>query len=1131
MAILALAFWPIRAHAQDLVRDFATQPILVLDTGGHHAAVRRLIFSGDESRLLSAGDDKVVHVWNVAADPPALDRTIRPPIWRGRAGAIYDMALSPPDPQNRQILAIGGLGVVRGEIGLFHYPGAADLPQGDRRGTLDAGGIGADGRESVGHVSTVKCLAFDPSGDFLASGSIDTTVRLWDARRKTHLAVLNAPGQGQINTLAFTPDGRRLVTGGSDGTTRIWRVDARPPQLLASVPPIVLRQNDPAGLAINVLAVSPDGRWLVIGREDGALYRYSLNAANPAANPVKLPTHPLQGAVEGLAFSPDGRLATSIIHRGLAAWGDRPTVDCDIELRRMPDGAVTEQVATSNNLVYALAFSPRGRYLAFAGGDRQGIVLKDLRAPSRPAIEVAGQGASLWDVGFADDAAGLAVAFSYAHPGAEPPATYWGFSLRDRAPTSFARNQVERALAAYDGWTVRPVSPLQLDVVRAGRVAFRVELTDLDRRWWSFSFVPPGPKHDRPVLAVACDRGVAIYRLDDGVLTRFLDGHTGAVYCVAPSRDGKWLATGSSDQTILLWSTAGCDTIAPLGAEFERRGQTLAIKSVTPRGHAEISGLQAGDVIESIYVRARKQEAEAFLKSVAAIAPNTGIEFEVSRPPAAERLRFGTTKRDRPVLSLFVGRDREWVLWMPRGYYDTSVAGDSTLLGWQINRTTPERPLPTDFFPIRTHERALRQPRSAPGNLIDRLLDTGDEAVVLGEQPRDQAPEIVKDRPPPQLTAQVGAGGAAIREADGPAIDVGGPLPERIAMAPGRVVVDWKIVPGPAQAAGQIELRVDGQTIRPSERLAIDAAAGVATVSQPLDLDPGTYRLTALARDETGIERAHHLTAEVVGPSRPKPERLKVLAIAPTFSGPLPQIPFAQKDAEDLAPFFARHLVASSGGPFGAVDFRVKDLLGREATSERSMAGIDAIAGGSVERGDMAVVLIESHVLRFDGKTQIAVADSQGVPPAPALSAETVAQKLGSIVRSGCKVVVVLDGVHEGPVGRAWDPDVVEWIRTLRNEHDVITIVASTRRPSRDYRPANHRVLAQAVFESTRAARPRSSDGLRVLTLADFRKAVLDGVVRLTQGRGEAACYIPEGITAGLPFLDAAPRVARRPGD
>ena len=73
------------APAQDQVREFK-EPILVVETDGHHAPVRSLIWRNEFS-LISGGHDKVVRFWDFR-DNPRQVRTLRPMLWRGLAGTI-----------------------------------------------------------------------------------------------------------------------------------------------------------------------------------------------------------------------------------------------------------------------------------------------------------------------------------------------------------------------------------------------------------------------------------------------------------------------------------------------------------------------------------------------------------------------------------------------------------------------------------------------------------------------------------------------------------------------------------------------------------------------------------------------------------------------------------------------------------------------------------------------------------------------------------------------------------------------------------------------------------------------------------------------------------------------------------
>ena len=215
------------AAGQAEVRNF-TQPIPMLNTGGHSAPVRGLIFAPpDGLHLLSAGLDKIVNIWNLHEAPPAIARTIRPRIWRGYAGAIYAMALSPvAEPDGQRLLAVAGFGVQagRGEIGLFRFPGANNRPTGDVLPPLPGGTPGPD---PDGHLGVVVSLAFHPRGGFLASAGHDTTIRVWNLQTRRTVAVLKGQHTRPVNAVAYLPDGNHIVSGGADGQVLLWDVDAR----------------------------------------------------------------------------------------------------------------------------------------------------------------------------------------------------------------------------------------------------------------------------------------------------------------------------------------------------------------------------------------------------------------------------------------------------------------------------------------------------------------------------------------------------------------------------------------------------------------------------------------------------------------------------------------------------------------------------------------------------------------------------------------------------------------------------------------------------------------------------------------------------------------------------------------
>ncbi len=369
----------------------------------------------------------------------------------------------------------------------------------------------------AGHEQAILCATISPDGRWLATGSRDQTVLLWDleaAQGGPRARVLRAHRRG-VAAVAFTPDSAWLIAAGQDGQIALWDVTAASRLPAESGLPYRLLQG--SGAPIRAMALSPDGQWLLVGGGEGPsgdcaarLWRLPLAGSTDEQLAPLGPAMALRGHERPIlcaALSADGRWA-------ITAGEDKTIRLWDLRARY----PAAEQIVWQGheNWVNTLAASPDGRWLA--SGSYDGTVrLWNLARPSPYTQPVVLHGHRGWVAG---------VVFS---------------------PDS-------RLLAS--GGFDRTVRLWKLDA--AGTVSEPLLLAGHTGRITALAFSPDG----RWLVSGGFDATARLWDLegsDPGRSVQVLRGHVSPISVVAISGDSRWLVTAAGesldvhDNTARIW--------------------------------------------------------------------------------------------------------------------------------------------------------------------------------------------------------------------------------------------------------------------------------------------------------------------------------------------------------------------------------------------------------------------------------------------------------------------------------------------------------------------------------------------------------------------------------------------------
>ncbi|MCL2347695.1 MAG: WD40 repeat domain-containing protein, partial [Planctomycetaceae bacterium] len=131
------------------------------------------------------------------------------------------------------------------------------------------------------HELEVADVAISPDGAWLVTGGRDAVLRVWSLKnRQNFMTPITLAGhEGWITTLAFSNDSKYLASGGYDKTIRLWRFEPGPTPVLAHV------LNGHAG-PIRTLEFSKQDNLLVSLAQDREVRVWNLRQGTPSDHPL-----------------------------------------------------------------------------------------------------------------------------------------------------------------------------------------------------------------------------------------------------------------------------------------------------------------------------------------------------------------------------------------------------------------------------------------------------------------------------------------------------------------------------------------------------------------------------------------------------------------------------------------------------------------------------------------------------------------------------------------------------------------------------------------------------------------------------------------------------------------------------
>lgn len=163
------------------------------------------------------------------------------------------------------------------------------------------------------HTDWVRALAYSPCGQYLASGSDDSTVKIWDVHTRACLQTLGEKDltteeeadESWVRAVAYSPCGQYLASGSEEKMIKIW--DAKTGAGVHAWP-----AHDQT---VTTIVYSPCGEYLVSGSSDHTMKIWEVKTG------LLIHTSTMEECIWTIACSPTGSMLAFNQGQRIKLWG------------------------------------------------------------------------------------------------------------------------------------------------------------------------------------------------------------------------------------------------------------------------------------------------------------------------------------------------------------------------------------------------------------------------------------------------------------------------------------------------------------------------------------------------------------------------------------------------------------------------------------------------------------------------------------------------------------------------------------------------------------------------------------------------------------------------------------------